>query len=282
LKLKPVVSGHFYPAKAEELKALLDSFDSTPAPPPLSGEPIGMLLPHAGYIYSGAVAALGYRSLSFNFETIVVVGPSHYKSFSGISLFAGEAVQTPLGDLPVDQEACGFLLEQSEAFSQFAPAFAKEHSVEVHFPLIQKYCPGAKVVPLITGQGEKPTIRPLVQSLLALRKTKKFLLVASSDLSHYPVYDVAVDADRRFLEVLLQGNENELEEIDEAILNERYPNYYCTHCGKEPISALLRVGKAEKAEKIELLAYRNSGDVTGDLSRVVGYAAVAFSQGKPG
>jgi AmmeMemoRadiSam system protein B len=275
MRLPSVVGGQFYPDKPAELKKLFKDFEASPALT-LPGEVLGFLLPHAGYVYSGAVAALGYRSLTRAVETIVVVGPSHSVRFPGISLFAGETVETPLGDLPVDQEACEFLLKQDKAFSQFEPAFAREHSVEVHFPLIREYCPGARVVPLVTGQGRDATVKPLVRALKALRGQKPFLLVASSDLSHYPAYETAVEADRRFLAALLKGDEAGIQTVDRAILAEKKPNYFCTHCGPEPLSALVQWAAHEKAQKIRLLSYRNSGDVTKDHSRVVGYAAVAF------
>jgi AmmeMemoRadiSam system protein B len=275
MRLPSVVGGQFYPNRPAELKKLFQTFETIPVPK-LPGEVLGFLLPHAGYVYSGALAALGYRSLTQTVETIVVVGPSHSVRFPGVSLFAGEAVETPLGDLPVDQEACEFLLGQEKSFSQFEPAFAREHSVEVHFPLIRRYCPGAKVVPLITGQGRAATVAPLVRALKALRSQKPFLLVASSDLSHYPDYATAVEADRRFLAALLKGDEAQMEAANREILAQKHPDYLCTHCGPEPLSALVQWARHEKAQKIQLLNYRNSGDVTKDHSRVVGYAAVAF------
>lgn len=275
MRLPAVVRGRFYPDGRGDLEKLFESFESLPAAR-LSGEPLGLLLPHAGYPYSGALAALGYRSLPEGLETIVVAGPSHYVRFQGVSLFAGEAVETPLGDLPVDQDACRFLLDRTAALREFEPAFAREHSVETHFPLIRKYCPGARVVPLVMGQGKSFGVEPLVAALRALRRQKPFLLVASSDLSHYPVYETAVEADRRFLEALVSGREERIEAADQGILSENHPDYFCTHCGPEPLSTLVRWAKLEKAEKIRLLSYRNSGDVTGDHSRVVGYASVAF------
>ena len=117
---------------------------------------------------------------------------------------------------------------------------------------------------------------PLVRALKALRSQKPFLLVASSDLSHYPDYATAVEADRRFLDALLKGDEAEIEAANREILAQKYPDYFCTHCGPEPLSALVQWAAHEKAQKIQLLNYRNSGDVTNDKTRVVGYATVAF------
>jgi len=131
---------------------------------------------------------------------------------------------------------------------------------------------------IVMGQGVESSVRPLVEGLRELRKKMSFLLVASSDLSHYPPYDIAVKADKAFLEALLSGQETEVSEADKKIMAKKYPNYYCTHCGKEPVLTLLRYTQAIEAQEVRLLAYQNSGDVTGDHSRVVGYSAVAFSK----
>jgi MEMO1 family protein len=276
MKLQPVVAGQFYPGNPKELRKILDSFQKEGASPVLEGEPLGILLPHAGYVYSGAVAALGYRALPPSIETVVLAGPSHYLSFKGVSLFAGESVMTPLGDLEVDQEACRFLMEFDSHIAEIPAAFAREHSVEVHFPMVQAYLPKARIVPIVMGQGDAQAIQPLSEALLALWRKKKFLLIASSDLSHYPDYPTAKRADQQFLGALLTGDERQVHKVDEKIMGQKYPDYYCTHCGKEPLSTLLRFANGVGVGKIKLLAYRNSGDVTGDHSRVVGYGAVAF------
>jgi AmmeMemoRadiSam system protein B len=199
-------------------------------------------------------------------------------SFKGVSLFSGDSVETPLGDLAVDQQAGDFLINANNHITDIPPAFAKEHSIEVHFPMIKHYFPNAQVVPIVMGQGMETSVRPLAEALAALRKQKHFLLIASSDLSHYPSYEVAVKADKAFLEALLSGHESQVSETDKKIMAKKLPNYYCTHCGKEPVLTLLRYTRAIEAQEIQLLAYQNSGDVTGDHSRVVGYSAVAFSK----
>jgi AmmeMemoRadiSam system protein B len=275
MKLEPVVAGTFYPAKESELLKLIRSFEKEPAKT-LSGSVEALMLPHAGYVYSGEVAAVGYRALSEKPSTIIVVGPSHYIPFKGVSVFSGDSLGTPLGDISVDAEARDLLLDFSPHLADMPPAFAKEHSVEVHLPMIRYFFPDAQVVPIVMGQGEAQAVSPLAKALTALRKRKSFLLVASSDLSHYPDHATAVRADHRFLEALLTGDEKEVERTDKMILAQRYPEYYCTHCGKEPVSVLMRFAKARGAKGIELLSYRNTGNVTGDHSRVVGYSAVAF------
>lgn len=277
MKLKSVVAGQFYPDKSQELFKQFKDFEKTELKV-LGNSTEALLLPHAGYLYSGSIAALGYRGLFLKPQTVIVIGPSHYVSFKGISVFSGDLVETPLGDLVVDQHAVDFLMNMNNYIADIPPVFAKEHSVEVHFPMIKHYFPKAQVVPIVMGQGMETAVRPLTEALLELRKQKSFLLVASSDLSHYPAYETAVKADKYFLEALLSGHEAEVNVIDKKIMAKKYPNYYCTHCGKEPISTLLRYTQAIGAQEVQLLGYQNSGDVTGDHSRVVGYSAVAFSK----
>jgi AmmeMemoRadiSam system protein B len=276
MKLRPKVAGQFYPGSEKSLNSALESMKGEYKPVALKGEPVGMLLPHAGYPYSGAVAALGYRSLKHPAETVIIAGPSHYVPFQGAALFAGESVVTPLGEIPVDQEACQFLMSCDKRIAEFPPAFAREHSVEVHFPFVQKYLPDAKVVPVVMGQGKENVVQPLADALSKLWPRKKFLFIASSDLCHFPEYEIAKKGDEEFLKALFTGDEKKVEEADQRILSQGHRDYDCTHCGKEPVATLMKFAQGVGAGNIQLLAKRNSGDVTGDRSRVVGYAAVAF------
>jgi hypothetical protein len=168
------------------------------------------------------------------------------------------------------------LKEEDKNLADFPPAYAREHSVEVHFPLLQAFLPGVKVVPVIMGQGKDECVETLLRGLRRLAKEKPFVLIASSDLSHYPDYDTARKADHQFLEALLSGDEKKIDRTDREIMGRGYTEYHCTHCGKEPVQTLVAWAQERDAKKRVLLEYRNSGDVTGDRERVVGYAAAAF------
>src|ERR1700722_2757707 len=159
MKLKSVVAGQFYPDRPQELLHLFKTFEKTVSKA-LSSPVEALMLPHAGYVYSGSIAALGYRSLSQAPQTIVVIGPSHFLSFKGVSVFSGDAVETPLGDLKVDQQACDLLMNHDSYIADIPPAFAKEHSVEVHLPMIKHYFPQTQVVPIVMGQGIETSVRP--------------------------------------------------------------------------------------------------------------------------
>lgn len=275
MKLSSVVAGTFYPARAAELEAFFARCRKTP-PVELPGEPVGLLLPHAGYPYSGTTAALGYRSVGDRFPTVVVAGPSHYVGFRGAAVFAGEAVKTPLGEIEVDVEAARALMAFHPSLREIPEAWSREHSVEVHFPLIRAFLPGARVVPLVMGQDRGRDQDVFAQALTTLRKTREFLFVASSDLSHFPDDDTARRTDLEFLQSVLTGSVEAVEEADLRIMTEGRRNVECTHCGREPLGTLLRYAAGQGAGNIRLLEYRNSADSTGHKSRVVGYGAVAF------
>jgi AmmeMemoRadiSam system protein B len=276
MKLPSVVAGQFYPGEASALSAFLDAIQKNLRTVKLTGKPIGLLLPHAGYEYSGETAALGYRSVGDRFPTVVVAGPSHHVGFQGAAVFAGEAVQTPLGEIEVDAEASKVLMSHHPSLREIPQVWTHEHSVEVHFPLIQTFLPKAKVVPIVMGQNSEEDMGILAEALSALRLEREFLFVASSDLSHFPDYDTAVRKDGEFIKAVLTGDPEAVEKADRKILGEGWENLECTHCGHEPLQTLMRYAKAQGAKHIQKLRYCNSGDMTADHSRVVGYGAVAF------
>lgn len=274
-KLRPAVCGLFYPSSRRELESLFARWEAGEPPPGPPGDPFGALLPHAGYVYSGEVAALGWRCLARaprRPPTVVVVGPSHYVPFEGAAVFAGDAAETPLGDLPLDREAAEFLLREGGGV-EFPEAYRREHSVEVHLPLLRRYLPDVKAVPVVTGQGGADDLR---RALRRLGERRPFWLVASSDLAHYPCAEVAEDCDRRLLEAVLSGSAEAVAARDLELLAEGHREYHCSHCGPVPLALLLEAAEEAGAHHRALLAYRHSGHVTGDRGRVVGYAAVVF------
>jgi hypothetical protein len=276
MKLPAVVVGSFYPAKPSELSAFFETFQNKYKSVALPGEPVGLFLPHAGYSYSGETAALGYRSVGDRFPTVIVAGPSHSVAFQGAAVFAGEAVETPLGEIAVDVDAAKSLMAFHPSLREIPQAWAREHSVEVHFPLIRHFLPSAKVVPIVMGQNSGRDLAVLAEALSNLRREQKFLFVASSDLSHFPNYQTAVQRDGEFLKAVLTGKPEAVVKADRHILSKGWAGLDCTHCGHEPLQTLMRYAEAQGAGKIQLLRYCNSGDATGDHGRVVGYASVAF------
>ncbi len=256
----PVVAGSFYPADPVELREQLRSFLAS-AQPGIVDAPKALIAPHAGYIYSGPVAASAYIQLRSSAETIsrvVILAPSHRVHFSGIAYSGAELFQTPLGELEVDHTA----IEQIQDLPQVGlldGAFAQEHSMEVHLPFLQESLGKFKIVPLIVGDIDPVAVDEVLERLWGGSET---LIVISSDLSHYLEYEEAnrIDAaTTRGIELLRS----------DAI-------GYDQACGRIPIGGLLLAAQRHQLHATTL-DLRNSGDTAGPKDRVVGYGAYAFA-----
>ncbi len=273
---EPNVAGQFYPANKKELSAQLDDFFSQ-VQTTLSGKHINIIIvPHAGYIYSGGVAAYGYKAVSgASYKTIVILAPSHYYPFDGISVWTEGAFRTPLGDVSVDN---GFAQELSSANAkfQFEPSvFEKEHSVEVEIPFLQKTFKDFKIVPVIMGQPSTQLLQEFATTLDKIVGTRDdVLIVVSSDMSHYHQ-----DAAARAMD------SHTLEAIKAMDVQQFYRECYkrsMEMCGFIPVTAALLYAKERGLDKVEVLKYANSGDVTGDKSSVVGYSATVIYSDESG
>ncbi|HYW43761.1 MAG TPA: AmmeMemoRadiSam system protein B [Bryobacteraceae bacterium] len=273
-KIRPAaVAGSFYPADPNELGKMLDDFLSRAAPPPLENV-VALVAPHAGYVYSGPVAAYSYALLKGRkVDRVVVIAPSHYEAFGFSSVYDGAAYTTPLGRVPVDQAFAAQLAKASPLIklsgAGHTPSADKpEHSVEVQLPFLQRVLGQFQVVPIIMGDQSYDNCRALGLALAKLIKGTNTLIVASSDLSHYHTYDEAVRMDRK----TLKG----VEEWDYLNLSRNLELRVWEACGGGPIVAAMIASERLGASHAKLLKYANSGDANGDHSRVVGYGALAF------
>lgn len=254
----PAVAGQFYPEEKKELEKMIDDYLSKAKPPEIEGEIFGLILPHAGYIFSGPVAAYGFKAISNqNFETVIIIGDSHYERFEGVSLWPAGFWQTPLGKVEVDKDLAQKILSASERFLVRDSAHLFEHSLEVEIPFLQKTLKNFKILPIVFGSEDEDWPK-LAEAILENIRGKKVLIIASSDLSHYLPYQEAQKIDEKTLEAILRGDFQNLEA-----------------CGKDSIKTLMEIAKNLGA-KAKLLKYANSGDTAGDKSQVVGYAALAF------
>ena len=182
---KPVWAGQFYDADGERLGRQIDGFLAAAAPARPAGPIAALIVPHAGYIYSGQIAALGYKLVQgADFETVVILGPTHRVGFRGASIWPDGAFETPLGSAAVDAEAAA-ALAKATGFRFVPEAHAEEHSVEVQVPFIQRALPKARIVPVVMGRPEEATMRTLASALAGLAKTRSILVVASTDMSHF-------------------------------------------------------------------------------------------------
>ncbi len=273
---KPAVAGTFYPAEARILSQQVKEFLSRAKKENISGEIIGLISPHAGYMYSGQVAAYAFKLLEGKkFDTVVVIAPSHRAYFRGASVYDRGSYETPLGLIPVDQELGKKLREQSSLIQSSTQGHTQEHSLEVQLPFLQDTIGEFNLVPLVLGDQSYQTCAEVARALSRVLQGKKVLLVASTDLSHFHSYERAVKMDNIILDDLRAFDPQKLAQDLESGKGEA--------CGGGAVITVMLAAKEMGANKVQVLKYMNSGDVTGDRASVVGYAAAAIyrSGGNP-
>jgi AmmeMemoRadiSam system protein B len=266
---KSVIAGSWYPGDPRALREEIERFFSAVPERPIEGDIIGIIAPHAGYDYSGEVAAHAYRQLRGNaFDAVIVIGPSHRNFFRGVSVYPAGGYETPLGVVPIDETLAADLIGSGPIVSGMPEVHTQEHSVEIQLPFLQAALGGFKFVPLIMGDQNRDTCEKLAGAIVRAAETRKVLIVGSSDLSHYHTYEKAVVMDRRALDDLVR--------MDAAGLLEDLEAGFSEACGGGPAAVTVMAAQKLGADRAELMKYANSGDVTGDRSSVVGYASVAF------
>ncbi|MDO8580529.1 MAG: AmmeMemoRadiSam system protein B [Candidatus Omnitrophota bacterium] len=269
---QPNVSGQFYDANPQRLSASIDQLFSQ-ADIPSIDQPINILIvPHAGYVYSGPVAAYGFKAVKKNqYKTIVILAPSHFYGFEGISIWPQGGFQTPLGVVDVDQDFAKQLIGDHEQFYFDPKAFEREHSLEVEIPFLQKTFQSFKIVPVIMGQPGFGTLEAFASTLKKIIGSRDdVLIVVSTDLSHYHEDTVARRMDKEAMEAIQQLDAPKI--YKECFLREM------EMCGFIPVTAAILYAKQNNLNHVELLRYANSGDVTGDRGSVVGYSAITINK----
>ena len=267
------VAGLFYPSDPDELARTLDDLIANASPPALDNV-LALVAPHAGYLYSGQVAAHAYSVLQGRkFERVVVIAPSHYESFRYASVYDGAAYSTPLGRIPVDHEFAAQLARATPAV-QLSPAGhtpdgdRAEHAVEVQLPFLQRMLADFALVPIIMGDQRYEACRSVGTALAELLQGKPALIVASSDLSHFHSYREAVTLDHKMLHLV--------EQYDYLNLSRNLELGGAEACGGGPVVTAMIAAERLGATRASVLRYANSGDTSGDKRRVVGYAAAAL------
>lgn len=273
----PCVAGTFYPAEKEKLKNIIEGFLNEISLPQIKGKIFGILSPHAGYIYSGKVAAYSFKSIALRkIERVILIGVSHQKIFKGISLWKKGSWITPLGEVLLDIK---FLEEISKKFKDIGEEpHLFEHSLEVQLPFLQVVLKeNFKIVPILLGSNNLDLIKTLAGFLAKEIFKKETLIVASSDLSHYPPDEVARKVDKEVLKAILTKEINVLEKTI-LELESKFPEVDTFLCGKSAVEILMEVAKNIKNSYGEILCYQNSSDVSFDKSQVVGYGSLYFSK----
>lgn len=266
---RPAVAGTFYPNDPRILSQQVKEFLSRAKKEDIPGEIIGLIAPHAGYMYSGQVAAYAYKLIeNKSFDLVVVVAPSHRAYFRGASVYDRGSYETPLGLIPIDKDVCRKLTEKSSFIISSTQGHTQEHSLEVQLPFLQETIGKFNLIPLVLGDQSYQICQEVASALANVLRGKKAILVASTDLSHFHSYDRAKQLDNIILEDLQAFDPKKLAQDLEAGRGEA--------CGGGPVITVMLAAKELGANRLEVLKYMNSGDVTGDRGSVVGYAAAVI------
>lgn len=272
---EPNVAGAFYPDKAQELSGMVDVFLKVADPAPMPGDIFALISPHAGYGFSGQVAAYGYKLIKDKpYKTVIVIGPSHYYGFNGISVYSEGAFRTPLGDLAIDTDFTQKLLNKDKDILFEPRAFEKEHSVEVQLPFLQRALSDFSIVPIVIGDCTLATcekLANLIQAAIGMRKD--VLVVSSSDMYHGYDYEELAKIDELTLGAL---KNMDAEALYYGIRENRFQL-----CGALPVVTTIMLSKKLGHNKLNVLRHTNSAIVTGKKVKgvwTVGYSTCAIDQ----
>ncbi len=258
----PAVAGAFYPANPGTLQAELAELLALAQAPELEPSTVkALVVPHAGYIYSGPIAATAYRLLqdrSSQIRRVILLGPSHRVPFRGMAVPASDSFRTPLGDIPIDQEALAAIADLP-GVQQRDDAHEWEHSLEVQLPFLQTVLDEFTLVPIVVGPSDPDTVAAVLEKLWGDEDT---IILISSDLSHFLPYAQAQETDSETTRLI--------ENMEPCIVGEQA-------CGCYPLNGMLRLAK-NRGFSIKTLDLRNSGDTAGDKDQVVGYGSYAICQ----
>ncbi|MGD0229786.1 MAG: AmmeMemoRadiSam system protein B [Syntrophorhabdales bacterium] len=273
---EPYVSGTFYPRNPNVLRADIEGFLGKAPPCNVAGDIRGLISPHAGYMYSGQTAAHGYKAISGrHYDTVIILAPSHRSFFLGAAVQEKGAYRTPLGLVDIDEGLAGDLLKSTDMFHADPALHRQEHSLEVQLPFLQSVLRDFRILPLIMGSAQDPDSSLEMGGLIyeAIRNREgSYLIVGSSDLSHYYPYGLAVQMDKFAIGLIERFD---LKGMSRELTGGKYEA-----CGAGAILATMSVSEKLGAREVKVLDYKNSGDVSGEMSGVVGYVSCVFYGGK--
>ena len=278
---RPAVAGTFYEGtKKALLKQIEDCYTHSLGPGKLpvisskkEGKIMGLVSPHAGYLYSGPVAAWGFYQIVREEipEVVVILGPNHRGFGAGVAIAGKGRWQTPLGESQVEEELAEKIMELSPLIREDEKAHQREHSLEVQLPFLQySYGERCKIVPICMMQQDQSTSQKVGETLSEVLKGKNSLIIASTDFTHYQPKDIAQRQDKKALEAILS--------LSPKDLTRAVSRYRISMCGPGPVMAMLTATSLLGAKKATLSKYATSGDITGDYEAVVGYASVIIEK----
>lgn len=271
---RPAVSGMFYAGTAIELEEQIEwcyKHDLGPGAIPRANSEgprqiVAIIVPHAGYYYSGPVAAYAYKELAGDgtFDTAVILGPNHTGYGYPVSVWTGAGWNTPLGEAEIDKTLAQQIL--GETIKADETAHIHEHSIEVQLPWLQHLYKNIRIVPIAMLAQDIQTARTVGKAIS--RADGNLIIIASTDFTHYEPYAVAMEKDSSVIEAIVG--------LDEEELYRRCERVNCTMCGYGPVASAIVAAKGIQAKRANLLNYATSGDTTGDFSQVVGYASIVI------
>lgn len=262
------IAGQWYPGDAAQLRRSIEGLirSQDPAPLRIDGQLVGLIVPHAGYAYSGGVAAHAYAQLGRrSYHRVVLLGPSHWIPIAGVAASRFTHYQTPLGEVPLDQPWLG---ELAARYPLLELEESREHSLEIQLPFLQALLGEFQLVPLLVGEVSVASTHRLAEALAERMRVGGTLLVGSTDLSHYCPDPVARRLDRTTLD--------RIEALDAEGLAADLAAGRCEACGRYALLATLLTAQRLGADRATILKYATSGELTGEFEQVVGYAAMAL------
>ncbi len=249
---------------AQDIDRTLDRVDEV-----VDGDIVGLVVPHAGLVYSGPVAAFAYKAVvGRSYDVIVLVGPSHYVGFEGVAIQRTGCFETPLGPVPISEVDAEAIAAASPVVHDRPAAHAREHSLEMQLPFLQRVLPDTPIVPLVMGHQTPATISGLADAMVEALSTRHALLVASSDLSHFRDAQDAARLDGVVVDAI---NRFDPETLARALA--KFPDHAC---GGGPILTVMFAARGLGAADARVMKYADSGDISGDKSSVVGYLAAVL------
>lgn len=263
----PAVAGQFYPSQKQELEKMISGFMEKSAE---KTRYLGAVSPHAGYIYSGKVAAKVLSRVKCR-DSFIILGPNHTGMGKPLSMMAAGTWHMPMGDIEIDKDLAKVILKNSKLIENDASAHTHEHSIEVQLPFLQHEKAAFKFVPIVISLCDISMLKQAGKDLaLAIRASKKEVaIIASSDMTHYESQESAKEKDKRAIDAIIK--------MDEDNLMNEVRKHDISMCGVAPTIVMLSALKELGAVKTELVDYRTSGDTSGDYSSVVGYAGILIN-----
>ena len=276
---EPAVAGQFYPEDKQELTQMIAQFLNEAELPEITGQVRALIVPHAGYTYSGGVAAHGFKAIQGqDINQVILIGSSHNFYLDKAVIDVNDAWQTPLGQVDLDADLRDALIKESSLFKVDSDFHEPEHSLEVEMPFLQTVLKDFKLLPILVSHELNKDDLEEISQILSKHIDDETLIIASSDMSHYPNYEQANYADQKVIDAILTGNVSTLQETITQLEKENIPNLSTCLCAQTAVEIVMKIAQKKDNSEIKFLKYANSGDMDfGDPLRAVGYSSFVFT-----